>query len=283
MPGRVVPGFARRAVLIAQAGIYDLRVHHDDVIMPLVRHWRVFEAEGLDADGERARQDLAAALGALDARAARFVERRAGAQAGLLADPAAASLPLPRAELRFLDLAGGGLGQFTDDLDRSGPHVAGEVLLGERQDVLLRGVLALLELDKGLGPLAPPLIGCGHHRGGGHRRVPADRRLDLDGGDVLAAGDDDVLLPVAQLDVHVGVADGKVTRVVPAARERLPGLPGIRAACAASLTPTRMPARCPGGSHECSVSSTGIQPRSRGHDESERMRTCTPGPGGTKS
>ena len=82
MPGRVVPGFARRAVLIAQAGIYDLRVHHDDVIMPLVRHWRVFEAEGLDADGERARQDLAAALGALDARAARFVERRAGAQAG---------------------------------------------------------------------------------------------------------------------------------------------------------------------------------------------------------
>jgi acyl-[acyl-carrier-protein] desaturase len=49
--------------------------------MPLVRHWRVFEAEGLDADGERARQDLAAALDALDVRAARFVERRAEAQA----------------------------------------------------------------------------------------------------------------------------------------------------------------------------------------------------------
>src|SRR5439155_18631328 len=53
----------------------------DDVIMPLVRHWRVFEAEGMDSDGERARQDLAAALEALDARAARFVERRAEAQA----------------------------------------------------------------------------------------------------------------------------------------------------------------------------------------------------------
>ena len=50
--------------------------------MPLVRHWRIFEAEGLDSDGERARQDLAAALEALDARAARFVERRAEAQAG---------------------------------------------------------------------------------------------------------------------------------------------------------------------------------------------------------
>ena len=81
MPGSVVPGFARRAVQVAQAGIYDLRIHHDDVIMPLVRHWRVFEAEGLDAEGERAREDLAAALGALDTRAARFVERRAEAQA----------------------------------------------------------------------------------------------------------------------------------------------------------------------------------------------------------
>jgi acyl-[acyl-carrier-protein] desaturase len=81
MPGSVVPGFARKAVQIAQAGIYDLRIHHDDVIMPLLRHWRVFEAEGLDADGERAREDLAAALEALDARATRFAERQAETQA----------------------------------------------------------------------------------------------------------------------------------------------------------------------------------------------------------
>ena len=86
MPGVVVPGFARKAVQIAQAGVYDLRIHHDDVIMPLVRHWRVFETAGLDAEGERARQDLAAALDALDARAARFAERRAEAQAGRSAD-----------------------------------------------------------------------------------------------------------------------------------------------------------------------------------------------------
>ncbi len=81
MPGSVVPGFARRAVQIAQAGIYDLRIHHDDVIMPLLRHWRIFEAGGLDAAGEQARQDLAAALSALDARATRFATRRAEAQA----------------------------------------------------------------------------------------------------------------------------------------------------------------------------------------------------------
>jgi acyl-[acyl-carrier protein] desaturase len=81
MPGSVIPGFARKAAQIAQAGVYDLRIHHDDVIMPLVRYWRVFELEGLAAEGEQARQELAAALAALDARAARFVARRAEAQA----------------------------------------------------------------------------------------------------------------------------------------------------------------------------------------------------------
>jgi acyl-[acyl-carrier-protein] desaturase len=81
MPGSVIPGFARKAAQIAQAGVYDLRIHHDDVIMPLVRYWRVFEIGGLTAEGEQARQELAAALAALDARAARFVARRAEAQA----------------------------------------------------------------------------------------------------------------------------------------------------------------------------------------------------------
>jgi len=76
MPGSVIPGFGRKAVQIAKAGIYDLRIHHDDVIMPLISHWQVLQIAGLDADGERARQELVAALEALNARAARFAERR---------------------------------------------------------------------------------------------------------------------------------------------------------------------------------------------------------------
>ena len=80
MPGSVIPGFGRRAVQIANAGIYDLRIHHDDVIMPLLRHWQVFELAGLDAEGERARQDLEAALETLSARATRFAEQRARAE-----------------------------------------------------------------------------------------------------------------------------------------------------------------------------------------------------------
>ena len=82
MPGSVVPGFARKAAQIANAGIYDLRIHHDDVIMPLLRHWQIFEIKDLDEQGEQAREDLAAALGILDARATRFAERRAMAETG---------------------------------------------------------------------------------------------------------------------------------------------------------------------------------------------------------
>jgi acyl-[acyl-carrier-protein] desaturase len=76
MPGSVIPGFARKAVQIAKAGIYDLRIHHDEVVWPLLRHWKVFELEGLGATGESARAELAGFLTTLDAQARRFEERR---------------------------------------------------------------------------------------------------------------------------------------------------------------------------------------------------------------
>jgi acyl-[acyl-carrier-protein] desaturase len=82
MPGSTIPGFGRKAARMASAGIYDLRIHHDDVVMPLLRHWGVFELEGLEAPGEQARDELVAALSALDVRAARFVELRERAAAG---------------------------------------------------------------------------------------------------------------------------------------------------------------------------------------------------------
>ena len=81
MPGAVIPGFARKSVQIAMAGIYDLRVHHDDVIMPLVRQWGLFELDGLDAEGEKARTELAGAIEGLNAQASRFVEQREQAAA----------------------------------------------------------------------------------------------------------------------------------------------------------------------------------------------------------
>ena len=76
MPGSIIPGFGRKAVQMAMAGIYDLRIHHDDIVAPLLRQWGVWELEGLDADGESARDELAAAVKALDAEASKFVEKR---------------------------------------------------------------------------------------------------------------------------------------------------------------------------------------------------------------
>jgi acyl-[acyl-carrier-protein] desaturase len=81
MPGSVIPGFLRKSVQIAKAGIYDLRIHHDDVVMPLLRQWKVFDLEGLDAEGEQARTELAEALQALDAEASRFEQKREEAAA----------------------------------------------------------------------------------------------------------------------------------------------------------------------------------------------------------
>ena len=81
MPGSIIPGFNRKAVQMANAGIYDLRIHHDDIVSPLLRQWGVFELEGLDAEGEKAREELATAVSALDSEASRFIERREEAAA----------------------------------------------------------------------------------------------------------------------------------------------------------------------------------------------------------
>ncbi|NUR06133.1 MAG: acyl-ACP desaturase [Nocardioidaceae bacterium] len=76
MPGATMTGFRRNSMIIARAGIYDLRLHHEDVLMPILRHWDVFDRTDLGAVGEQAREELATFLQDLDTQAARFVERR---------------------------------------------------------------------------------------------------------------------------------------------------------------------------------------------------------------
>jgi acyl-[acyl-carrier-protein] desaturase len=76
MPGAGMEGFTRNSVIIAKAGVYDLRLHHDEVVAPVLKFWRVFERTDLGPRGEQARTELAAAVGDLDARATRFVEQR---------------------------------------------------------------------------------------------------------------------------------------------------------------------------------------------------------------
>ena len=76
MPGAGMVDFTRHAAAIAKAGIYDLRLHHDEVIMPVLRFWRIFDRPGLGPRGEQARGQLSAFLTELDSRATRFVEQR---------------------------------------------------------------------------------------------------------------------------------------------------------------------------------------------------------------
>ncbi|MEV6866741.1 acyl-ACP desaturase [Streptosporangium subroseum] len=76
MPGTGIEGFTRKAMTIANAGIYDLRLHIDDVLMPVLRQWGVFEMTDLDADGEKARDELSEFLVRIETSASRFVERR---------------------------------------------------------------------------------------------------------------------------------------------------------------------------------------------------------------
>jgi acyl-[acyl-carrier-protein] desaturase len=85
MPGHGIEGFGRKAVEIAVAGIYDLRQHRDEVVLPVLRKWRVFEREDFGAAGEQAREELAALVADMDTQASRFEEKREALRARLAA------------------------------------------------------------------------------------------------------------------------------------------------------------------------------------------------------
>ena len=81
---------------------------------------------------------------------------------------------------------------------------------GERDD--LGGVCGGpgIERDEGLRPLTPLLV---RHADHGTIQMSQDRLLDLEARDVLTAGDDDVLPPVAELDVGIRVLHGKTAQL----------------------------------------------------------------------
>jgi len=59
MPGQGIPDFGRLAKEIARAGIYDLLIHHDQILVPVVkRHWKIEELTGLTSEAEKARENI---------------------------------------------------------------------------------------------------------------------------------------------------------------------------------------------------------------------------------
>jgi acyl-[acyl-carrier-protein] desaturase len=76
MPGAGMPGFGRKAVQIALAGIYDMQQHLDDVVAPVLRAWNIFDREDLSGDGQAARDELATWLSGATDESNRFNEKR---------------------------------------------------------------------------------------------------------------------------------------------------------------------------------------------------------------
>ena len=80
MPGIGIPGFADHAKRIAAAGIYDLAVHHEQILVPVViRTWDVEHVTGLTAEGEQARERLMARMSKSERVARRVAQRREAA------------------------------------------------------------------------------------------------------------------------------------------------------------------------------------------------------------
>ena len=76
MPGANMPGFGRKAVQIALAGIYDMQQHLEEVIAPVLRAWEIFERNDLSGDGLVARDELTAFLTKTTDESNRFNEKR---------------------------------------------------------------------------------------------------------------------------------------------------------------------------------------------------------------
>jgi acyl-[acyl-carrier-protein] desaturase len=76
MPGANMPGFGRKAVQIALAGIYDMQQHLEEVIAPVLRAWEIFERNDLSGDGLVARDELNAFLTKTTDESNRFNEKR---------------------------------------------------------------------------------------------------------------------------------------------------------------------------------------------------------------
>ena len=75
MPGGTIPQFARRSLSMARIGIYNLRIHAENVIGPLLREWEVAGLTDLSPEAEKAQEQLLALPDSLIQAAERFEAR----------------------------------------------------------------------------------------------------------------------------------------------------------------------------------------------------------------
>lgn len=77
MPGTGIPGFLRRSIDIARAGVYNMRVHHDNVVSPLLAQWGIGDLDGLSGKAAELQDKLLALPAQLIEKAERFEARYA--------------------------------------------------------------------------------------------------------------------------------------------------------------------------------------------------------------
>ena len=78
MPGTGIRNFGEQAKAIAKAGIYDLLIHHEQILVPVVlRDWGVGSLEGLTPEAEQARESLISRIDRIGKVARRMAERSA--------------------------------------------------------------------------------------------------------------------------------------------------------------------------------------------------------------
>ncbi|MEM9039153.1 MAG: acyl-ACP desaturase [Actinomycetota bacterium] len=81
MPGTGIPGFDEHAARIAKAGIYDLQIHHEQILAPVVlRQWGADQIGGLTGDGAKAQEKLMKRMATSERVAKRYAERRDAAR-----------------------------------------------------------------------------------------------------------------------------------------------------------------------------------------------------------
>lgn len=77
MPGVAMPNFLRRSIQVAKAGVYNLRIHHDRVLQPLIKDWGIAELTGLSSAGSELQEKIMALPATVLEKAERF-EKRVG-------------------------------------------------------------------------------------------------------------------------------------------------------------------------------------------------------------
>src|SRR4029453_7695389 len=123
----------------------------------------------------------------------------------------------------FLNFAGCSFGKLLEKGHAMRRFEMREVGPCKLAQLFLIRALALLEHNKSVWRLAPATMRQPDDRNLLYRRMSQKHALDFDGGNVLAAADDDVFQAVANLDVAIRMHDRSIPRMKPSAANRLFG------------------------------------------------------------